>query len=204
MRAPGETFLLPLAATGVAGVGALWAARVVPATIEIVDGASLAALEARLGRAVAPEGTGAMLIIDVDGVPAAVDEEARRVVESCRAAGATSVVRAETSGERARIWDDRRELSYALRAIAPRKINHDVAVPIGRIPRLFDLVDRLAREFRLPMPCFGHAGDGNIHVNILLDPADPDQAARAAAAERIDSLLDELEAGCEEAGLERV
>jgi FAD/FMN-containing dehydrogenase len=78
----------------------------------------------------------------------------------------------------------RRELSPALKVISPIKFNHDVVVPRGRVPQLFDLISRLKRDYRLRIPCFGHAGDGNIHVNIMVDPADGDGLSRAHAAER--------------------
>jgi FAD/FMN-containing dehydrogenase len=78
----------------------------------------------------------------------------------------------------------RRELSPALKTITPIKFNHDVVVPKGRIPQLFDLVDRLKRDYRLRIPSFGHAGDGNIHVNIMVTPGDDDEMRRAHAAER--------------------
>jgi len=79
----------------------------------------------------------------------------------------------------------RRELSHSLKTITPLKFNHDVAVPKGRIPELFALVRRIREEFRLRIPLFGHAGDGNIHVNIMVDPDDPDEIARAHAAEPV-------------------
>jgi glycolate oxidase len=165
----------------VRGVSGLLAASVVPATIEIVDAESLAAVSRHVGRPVAPAGTGAMLIVEVDGQPGAVEEEAALVADACRAASATSVRRAASEEERQQLWEARRELSFALRALAPRKINHDVVVPRGRVPELFDLIERLRREYGLLIPCFGHAGDGNIHVNIMVDPANP---AALAAAER--------------------
>lgn len=168
----------------VGGVTALLEAGVVPATIEIIDGGSLRAVERHLGRAVATPETGGMLLLEVDGVPAGVDEEAGLVEDACRRAGALTVTRAATGEDRHRIWEARRELSYALRAAAPRKINHDVSVPRGRVPELFALVARLEREHQLWMPSFGHAGDGNIHVNIMIDPAIPDQVRRADAAAR--------------------
>ncbi|HET7618757.1 MAG TPA: FAD-linked oxidase C-terminal domain-containing protein, partial [Vicinamibacterales bacterium] len=71
-----------------------------------------------------------------------------------------------------------------LKVITPIKYNHDVVVPKGRIPQLFELVERLKREYRLRIPCFGHAGDGNIHVNIMVTPGDDDEARRAHEAER--------------------
>lgn len=174
----------PTIDAAVDAVSGLLAARVVPATIEIIDQPSLDAVTARVQRAVAPPGTGAMLIIEVDGVPGGVAEEADRVLAACVDAGALSVSRAETAADRDRIWEARRELSFALRALAPRKINHDLVVPRGRVPQLFQLVDRVRKKFGLLIPCFGHAGDGNIHVNLMVDPANADEMRRAAAAER--------------------
>jgi glycolate oxidase len=169
--------------SAVAAVTALLRARVVPATIEIVDAESLAAVERRLGRAVVPSGTGALLIVEVDGVPAGVEEEIERVRASCVEVGALEVTRAASESERESLWEARRELSFALRALAPLKINHDVVVPRGRIPQLFDLIAALRTKYRLLIPCFGHAGDGNIHVNLMVDPVDANEMARARTAE---------------------
>ena len=79
----------------------------------------------------------------------------------------------------------RRELSYSLKTVSPLKLNHDVVVPKGRIPQLFELIARLRRDYRLRIPCFGHAGDGNIHVNIMLSPDDEAEVARGREAERL-------------------
>jgi glycolate oxidase len=159
--------------------------RVIPAALELVDGDSLDAVAAALGtRSLAPEGTGAILLLEVDGGPAAVLEDAERVERACRDAGAIEVRRARDAQERAELWRVRRELSLSLRMIAPIKYNHDVVVPRGRIPELFALVDRLKAQFRLRIPSFGHAGDGNIHVNIMSDPTRPGEVERAHEAER--------------------
>src|SRR5262249_58451255 len=98
---------------------------------------------------------------------------------------ATEVLRAHDDEARQELWRVRRELSLSLKTITPLKFNHDVVVPKGRIPELFALVDRLKREFELRIPCFGHAGDGNIHVNIMMNPADEAEISRAHAAERV-------------------
>jgi glycolate oxidase len=171
-------------AAAVDAVSRLLGARVIPATIEIVDRQSLEAVAVRLGRAVAPPGTGAMLIIEVDGLAGGVAEEAKLVLQACTEAAALTVAKAETAADRDRIWEARRELSFALRALAPRKINHDLVVPRGRVPQLFELVGRVRDKYRLLIPCFGHAGDGNIHVNLMVHPDDRDEMRRAAAAER--------------------
>ncbi|MDP1572331.1 MAG: FAD-linked oxidase C-terminal domain-containing protein [Vicinamibacterales bacterium] len=165
-------------------VSRLLAARVVPATIEIIDAVSLGAVEAYLDRPVVPAGTGALVIAEVDGFPGGVEEEITRVASACHAAGATEVRRARDEAEREALWEARRALSFALRALAPRKINHDLVVPRGRVPELFALVAAVRARHDLLIPCFGHAGDGNIHVNLMVDPANDDEMARAHLAEQ--------------------
>jgi glycolate oxidase len=161
-------------------------ARVVPAALELIDGETLEAVAQNLGvRSLAPPGTAALLLLEVDGVAAAVEEEAARVEQACRDAGATDVIRARDEAERQELWRVRREMSMSLKMVAALKFNHDVVVPKGRIPQLFELVGRLRQEFRLRVPSFGHAGDGNIHVNFMVDPTDPDEVARAKAAEPV-------------------
>jgi glycolate oxidase len=169
----------------VAGVSAIVRERVVPAAIEMIDGTSLEAVAQNLGvRSLAPAGTAALLLVEVDGVPAAVEDEAARVERALRSAGATEVLRARDEGERQELWRVRRELSFSLKMIAGLKLNHDVVVPKARIPELFTLVERIAAEYRLRIPCFGHAGDGNIHVNFMVDPDDADEVRRAREAEQ--------------------
>jgi glycolate oxidase len=170
----------------VEGVAAIVRARVVPAAVELIDGASLEAVARYLQvRSLAPEGTAAILLVEVDGAPAAVEDEARRVQEALTTAGATEILRARTAEERHELWRVRRELSLSLKMVAGLKFNHDVVVPKGRIPALFALVKRIEAEYRLRIPCFGHAGDGNIHVNIMVDPADAEEIRRAHEAEHV-------------------
>ena len=170
----------------VAAVVHITRARVVPAALELIDGETLEAVAQNLGvRSLAPEGTAALLLLEVDGVAAAVEEEASRVEQACRDAGATEVLRARDEAERQELWRVRREMSLSLKKVAALKFNHDVVVPKGRIPQLFELVARLRRDFRLRVPSFGHAGDGNIHVNFMVDPTDLDEVARARAAEPV-------------------
>jgi glycolate oxidase len=174
----------PDVAAAAAAVTGIIRARVVPAALELVDGDSLEAVARYLGvRSLAPEGTGAILLLEVDGAPAAVADEAARVDTACRNAGATEVLHARDDAERSELWRVRRELSLSLKTITPLKYNHDVVVPKGRIPELFTLVARLKAQFGLRIPCFGHAGDGNIHVNIMVDPQNADEIERAHVAE---------------------
>jgi glycolate oxidase len=158
--------------------------RVVPAAIELIDGESLRAVETHIGRTVGPAGATAMVIVECDGAQAAVDEESRLVEDACREAGATEVRQATNEAERDAVWSVRRQLSLALRATGLLKINHDVVVPRGRVPQLLDAVGDLARTYRLQVASFGHAGDGNIHVNLMVNRNDPDELKRAKQAER--------------------
>ena len=169
-----------------AAVANIIARRVIPAALELIDGDCLDAVAGYLQvRSLAPEGTAAMLLVEVDGTQAAVAEDAARVEQACREAGATEILRARDEAEREELWRVRRELSPSLKLITPLKFNHDVVVPKGRIPQLFALVRRVRTEYRLRIPCFGHAGDGNIHVNIMVDPGDAAEIQRAHDAETI-------------------
>ncbi|RPI51555.1 MAG: FAD-binding protein [Acidobacteria bacterium] len=150
--------------------------RVVPAAIELVDGDSLRALARHAGRPMAEPGASALLIVEVDGSPEAVGPEILLVEEACRAAQAIAIKRAASEAERDDIWHLRRELSPALRKISSIKLNNDVVVPRGRVPELFRLIDEIRQESGLPIASFGHAGDGNIHVNIMIPETDsPEQ-----------------------------
>ncbi len=157
-------------------------AGVVPASLELIDRDSLEAVAEYVGARLAPAPTNALLLIEVDGLTEQVAAEAERVEAACRVAGATELLRAASAEERQALWRVRREISPSLLGIRPRKINHDVVVPKGRIPELFELVARLKAQFSLPIPAFGHVGDGNIHVNFMIDDANLDEVRRAEEA----------------------
>ena len=162
-------------------VTALIEARVVPAAIEIVDEASLEALRAHTASPYIPAAAAAVVIVEVDGAPESVAAEAATVAAACRSRGATAVTQAATDTEAEALWSLRRELSYALRVTGLVKINQDVVVPRGRVPELMETVAALRAELGLAIACFGHAGDGNIHVNVMIPPGD--ERAREASRE---------------------
>ena len=152
--------------------------RVVPSAVELVDGDSLAALRRHAGRPMASPSADAVLIVEVDGSAEAIGPEILLVEDACRAAGAIAIRRAASEAEREEIWQLRRELSPALKKISSIKLNNDVVVPRGRVPELFALVDEIRKESGLTIASFGHAGDGNIHVNIMV----PDGASAEGVA----------------------
>ena len=170
--------------TAVNAVSEVIRRRVVPAALELIDSDSLRAQHDYLGVDLVAPGTGAALIVEVDGTESGAEEDLDRAIEACRAAGAREISRAKTAGERDRIWDVRRQTSNAVKATGLVKINHDVVVPRGRVPELFEVIDELKRTYGLRVASFGHAGDGNIHVNILLKPGDAGEAAKSKEAER--------------------
>ena len=158
--------------------------RVVPAAVELIDRDSLHAIEENLGGGLVAPGTGAALIVEVDGTERGVEEDLDGVVAACRSTGAQEISRAKSEAERETIWSLRRQTSVALKQTGLIKINHDVVVPRGRVPELFDVIAEMKRTYGLRVASFGHAGDGNIHVNLLITPGDADEAARAKQAEQ--------------------
>ena len=171
--------------SAVDAVTALIQRRVVPASLELVDADSLSAVRNHLGKDVVPPGTGAVLIVEADGMQSAVDDEIDRVADACRKVGAMRVTVAANEDDRDRLWNVRRLLSAALMATGLLKINHDVVVPRGRVPDLFEVIQELKDTFGLKIAAFGHAGDGNIHVNLMVNRSDPQELARARQAERV-------------------
>jgi glycolate oxidase len=124
-----------------------------------------------------------VLLLEVDGLAEQVRAEADRVEHACVNGGATEVLRARSDAEREELWRVRREISPSLRRISHLKLNHDIVVPKARIPDLFALVASLRSRFGLRMPCFGHVGDGNLHVNVMIPSDDAATFARAKDAE---------------------
>lgn len=165
--------------------------RVLPSTLELMDQATLRVIENYLPLGL-PTDAEAVLLIEVDGRELLLDEDAERVSRICAESGASGVEVAHTPEEKDRLWRARRSISPALRQIRSGKINEDVTVPRTQIPSLIRAVRGLSERHRLTIVCFGHAGDGNIHTNIMLDMENPDERQRAekAAEELFRTVLD--------------
>ena len=162
-------------------VTAIMSNRIVPAKLELIDRFSLHAVADYTGEPM-PREAGALLLVEVDGESAEVERQALAVERICRASGAIAIEAAATAEESDRLWSVRRKISQAVGRLRPVKLNQDVVVPRTKIPDLLDFVDGISARDGLLIPCFGHAGDGNIHVNVMLDPADEAEAARAKRA----------------------
>jgi len=137
-----------------------------------------------------PETAGALLMIEVDGQHAAIAAAVDSVSTAARGEGLLDINAAQTAEETAALWATRKALSPALRTIAPKKINEDVVVPVSRMAELIGGLEGLAQEFAITIVNFGHAGNGNIHVNLLVNPDDPDEMQRAEhCLERVFDLV---------------
>lgn len=158
-----------------------------PSALEIADPFTLRAAREYLGESVTPQGE-AHLLVELDGQPESVALEIRRVADLLRGLG--TVCLEEAVGDEAceRFWKLRREFSYSLRNTGLIKLNEDVVVPRSRLIDLVSFAAELQDEFGFPVACFGHAGDGNIHVNIMV-PTMEDPAIRERAEAALDKLF---------------
>lgn len=154
------------------------AARVVPRCIEFLDGMTLDVMR-EAGNAVDPRAR-ALLLIEVDGTEHECETQAEAVAMSCEAGRALELLVAQSESQRARLWASRREMSYAVRRKAVHKVSEDVVVPRRRLSELLDRVQRLTEQHQVTGLAYGHAGDGNLHVNFLWN--DPEEEPRVAQA----------------------
>jgi glycolate oxidase len=120
-----------------------------------------------------------MLLIEVDGDETSAKQDAKKIREMCKKGGCLRFESASNNREAERLWEARRNVSPALMSLRPHKISEDIVVPRSRMPDLFEYLKELSLTYGLPVPAFGHAGDGNIHVNIMLDKNDPKELENA-------------------------
>jgi D-lactate dehydrogenase len=168
------------AASAAQAVSRLMAQPVTPSMLEFMDAACVR-LARDVGGVDLPE-AGALLMIEVDGDAAVLGSALDALEAAARGDGCLGVDAASDERAAEKLWAARKSLSPALRTIAPGKINEDVVVPVSKIPALVDRVGSIAARQALTIVCFGHAGNGNLHVNILFDPADEDAVRRTSAA----------------------
>ena len=161
-------------------VAAIMSQPVTPCALEFMDNSALQMVRNFSDLQLDPE-TGAMLMIEVDAMEHAIDEAASQVAAAARVDGCSGIRIAGSQQEVDQLWKTRKALSPALRNIAPKKINEDVVVPISQLPRLIDGLEKLSLQHHIQIVNFGHAGNGNIHVNLLTDPDNPEESVRAEA-----------------------
>jgi glycolate oxidase len=180
-----ETFLISSpslsAATGL--VTKILSSNILPCTLEYMDRTAIRVVSDFMSEPPA-EGTEAILLLELDGDEEAISRQAMRLWNLIDMHGEFKVRHAADKEEVARLWQARRSISPATFNLKPHKISEDVAVPRSRIPELVAFCERLSSELSLTVLTFGHAGDGNIHVNIMLDKTNPREAAAGEQAKK--------------------
>jgi glycolate oxidase len=158
-------------------VSGIIASRIIPRTLEIMDRGAIEAVNSFAPTGL-PEEVEALLLIELDGHPRAIEEEGERVVEACSAQGG----RVEMAGDdesRERLWAARRGVSPALHHTGMKKINEDIVVPRSQMAPMLGFLAELSQKTGIKIVNFGHAGDGNIHVNVMVPPDDDDLLRQA-------------------------
>lgn len=158
---------------------------ILPVALELLDRTSINAIEDFQPTGL-PRHAGALLIIEVDGLRETVEREAAIVREMCRKHQAIQLREAQDESEAASIWEVRRKMSPAVARTGVIKLNQDAVIPRSRIPEMLEFLEELHRETGLLLPTFGHAGDGNLHINVMLpDREEQTRQLGVAAVRRI-------------------
>jgi glycolate oxidase len=158
-------------------VNTILMAGIVPATLELMDNTAIVCIEEAMHLGL-PLDMEAILIIETDGFDRdGVQNEIEAIAQICRSRGAAEVRVAESEKQRAELWKARRSVSPSLARRAPNKLGEDISVPRNQIPEAVRRIKEVSRRYGLPIVVFGHAGDGNLHPNVLFDKRDPEQWA---------------------------
>lgn len=162
-------------------VAALTAAKVIPATLEFMDRQSIDCVRPYLSGEQGPE-VGALLLIETDGPPDQARAEAETATRICLENGALSARQAKSREESENMWRARRALGPAMNLMASGKFNEDIVVPRSRIPEMIERQEEISKKHDTRIVSFGHAGDGNIHINVMYDRDVPEETERAHQA----------------------
>ena len=174
-------------------ISSIIGAGIVPAALEMMDQGIVEAVEAAFHFGF-PLDAGAVLLIEVDGLEIAVDEEAEKIVDLCKSCDAREVRRATTEKERLLLWKCRKQAFGAIGRLSPSYCTQDGVVPRTRLPEILAFITDCGTRHRVRIVNVFHAGDGNIHPILLFDERDADQVARVLAAS------DEILSKCIELG----
>ncbi|MGB1937575.1 MAG: FAD-binding oxidoreductase [Akkermansiaceae bacterium] len=169
-----------------AAVQAILDSGTLPSALEITDGFTMAAARDYLGRDKLPPGD-AYLMVEIDGSEETVSRELQSLHEFLTTQGALRIDEAPDEASCERIWQLRRDFSYSLKHTGLTKLNEDIVVPRSKLVDLVDFATTLQQETGIPVACFGHAGDGNIHTNLMVDNYDDPETKKKA-----DTALDKL------------
>ena len=161
-------------------IARIMAQPLTPCALEFMDANAIDMIR-QYSDVVLPVNAGALLMIEVDGPLSSLERAVNGIEKTAQVEGLLEFRIASNATEVEALWRTRKALSPALRKVAPGKINEDVVVPVTALPALINGLNHLSKRYNLPIVNFGHAGNGNIHVNLLLDPAKPGQLGQAEA-----------------------
>ena len=170
-----------------ATVQKIFALGFLPSSLEIADHFTLEAARHDSGATQVPAGN-AHLLVDLDGQEETVGVEMSKVRDLIASRNPTTLEIATDEADCERLWALRRQFSNSLRATGLTKLNEDIVVPRSRLVDLIEFAEELSARSEFPIACFGHAGDGNIHVNIMADRYNREEAVR----KKVQSALDQL------------
>ncbi|GFO56207.1 FAD-binding protein [Geomonas sp. Red276] len=155
--------------------------KIIPTTLEFMDHATLTCVERRFNLGIPEEGR-AVLLIEVDGDPDLIEKQANQIHELIKPLGLVQFRVAKDAAESEELWRVRRLVSPSLRDVNPDKFNEDIVVPRSKVPDVIRKIEQIQTRYEIPIVNFGHAGDGNIHVNIMIDKSVPGQLEKAHEA----------------------
>jgi glycolate oxidase len=149
-------------------VSAIIKGKIIPTTLEFMDGRTIDCVRQATDLDL-PSAANAVLIIEVDGDREFLDKQVAKIDAIIKPLGVVDTRVATTPEESEALWQVRRSVSASLRKVNPDKFNEDICVPRSRVPEMIRRIDEIAATYDIPIVNFGHAGDGNIHVNIMID-----------------------------------
>ena len=158
-------------------IAAIMAQPYTPSALEFLDNGALNLIRSR-HKNLLPENARAYLMIEVDGALQEIKDATEAILQACQVEG---LIEAKPAEDTKALWAARKALSPLLKDIAPKKINEDIAVPVSHLPELLTGLERLAAQYQINNVNFGHAGNGNIHVNLLVNPDNAEEMVRAYA-----------------------
>lgn len=164
-----------------AAISKILTSGILPAKLELMDQASIQAVE-NYEPSGLPTDAEAMVLIELDGHPAAVQDEVEQVSKLCMEVGAREVKIPHTKEEKAEVWKARKLVSPAIVRIKPTKISEDATIPRSKIPEMCRRLQEIKKKYNLHLVVFGHAGDGNLHPNIIADKSDKEEMKRVEQA----------------------
>jgi len=172
-------------------VSAIIRSKIIPTTLEFMDYATLQCVERRFNLGIPPEGR-AVLLIEVDGDRELIEKQAQQIHDIIKPLGLVQFRAAKDNAESEQLWKVRRLVSPSLRDVNPDKYNEDIVVPRSKVPDVIRRIEVIQQRFEIPIVNFGHAGDGNIHVNVMIDKAVPgmEEKAHGAIREVFQAALD--------------